>query len=224
MKIFSIEFTPIDRLNFQIRIQNNQLTGLRAKVQTYKMSQRVITDVRGYEPFNVGDWLSVVKYDNFKGEAIRDAMRETPVSFSPIGLHMKEKWGYLDVYQLLEKVLIDVRDNWHKDYINFGGSIPPMTEERLELKSRNFPFVMQLATYILHDRTILEQLRDEQSIMPMPKPGQDDWLIDENTNAMTRLEKMALRGKLSIEPLGQFDIITHRPRAEGEDTMDSPVI
>ena len=216
MKTFSIEFTDIDRLAFQVRIQNNQLTGLRVTYQVYKRTDRVVYDMKGFEPFNVGDWTTIVKYDNFKGEAHRDAMRLTPVTHSPFGLHMKESWGYLDVYQMLEKVLEDVKKNWQQDHGNYGKNLPALAEERTELARRNFPFTEELSRYILHDRTLLEQIDEGLGMMPMPKAGLDDWVIEQNTFAMNRIEKLALRGKLSIEQLGRLEIVTHRPRAEGE--------
>lgn len=218
MAPFYIEVTPDDRIFFDVRVQNAQLTGLRIKTQSYEPTDRVITDIRGFDPFNVGEWLTIVKYDNWKGPAVRDAMRPTPVAFSPLGMHVKEQWGFLDVYALLDKALQDIRDNWQKDYFNYGELTPP-SEQRIEHMKRDLPFVMELAHYIVHDRTILEQLQPEQAIMPLPHPGLDDWVIEQNTFAMNRTEKVALRGRLSIEALGTHQIITHRPRVEGEDII-----
>lgn len=218
MTLFYIEITGDDRLSFETRIQNNQLNALRIKRQIFERTDRVITDIKGFDPFNTGNWVTLVKYDNWKGEAVKDALKPTPVSFSPIGMHLKENWGFLDPFALVEAVINDIKEKGHKDYINYG-TLPPMSETRMAHFERNLVFVADLIRYIIHDRTILEQLNAEQSIMPMPQPGQDDWLIEENTNAMNRVEKLALRGRLSIEYLGNRQIITHRPRAAGEDIV-----
>jgi hypothetical protein len=218
MPSFLIEITGDDRLSFELRILNNQLSALRVKRQIYQKTDRVITDIKGFDPFNVGEWMTLVKYDNWKGESIKDALRPAPATFSPLGIHVKENWGFLDVYHLLDKLFADLQQNWQKDYINYGG-LPTLPPSRVEHFQRNLPFVSELAQYIIHDRSILELLKPEQSIMPLPKQGLDDWLIEENTNAMNRTEKVALRGRLSIETLGTHQIITHRPRSEGEDII-----
>ncbi len=218
MPLFYVEITGEDRLAIESRIQNNQLIALRIKRQIYQRTDRVITDIKGFEPFNVGEWLTLVKYDNWKGEAIKDALRPTPASFSPLGIHVKENWGFLDPFALLDKVFEDLKVNWEKDYINYG-TLPQLPPTRVEHFQRNLVFVSDLVRYVIHDRSILEKLAQDQAIMPLPQPGQDDWLIEENATAMNRIEKIALRGRLSIEMLGTRQIITHRPRAEGEDTM-----
>lgn len=220
MPIFHIEITGEDRLAVETRIQNNQLIALRIKRQIYQRTDRVVTDIKGFEPFNTGEWMTLVKYDNWKGEAIKDALRPTPASFSPLGIHVKENWGFLDPFTLLDKVFEDLKTNWQKDYINYG-TLPALDPGRVEHFQRNLPFVADLARYIMHDRTVLEQIGNEQSIMPMPHPGQDDWLIDENAKAMNRIEKLALRGRLSVETLGTRQIVTHRPRAEGENIVST---
>lgn len=220
MSVFFVEITGDDRLAITTRIQNNQLTAIRIKRQIYQRSDRVVTDIKGFEPFNVGEWLTLVKYDNWKGEAVKDALRPTPASFSPLGIHVKENWGFLDAYSLLDKVFEDLKDKWEVDYINYGG-LPTMEAKRMDHFQRNLPFVARLIAYVLNDRTVLDQLREEQAIMPMPQPGQDDWLIEVNAEAMNRVEKVALRGRLSIENLGTEQIITHHPRAEGEDVVST---
>lgn len=218
MPVFYIEITGDDRLAIESRLQNNQLIALRLKRQIYQRTDRVITDIKGFEPFNTGEWMTLVKYDNWKGEAIKDALRPTPAAFSPLGIHVKENWGFLDPFVLLDKVFEDLNTNWQNDYVNYG-TLPPMEANRVEHFKRNLPFAADLARYIVHDRTIMERIAPEQALMPMPQPGQDDWLIEENAVAMNRIEKLALRGRLSIEQLGTRQIITHRPRAEGEDTL-----
>ena len=220
MALFYVEITGDDRLSVEARIQNNQLNALRIKRQVYKRSNRVITDIKGFDPFNTGDWLTLVKYDNWKGESVKDSLRPTPVSFSPLGMHLKESWGFLDPFALLEKVFLDIKENWQKDYGNYG-TLPPMPPNQIEHFERNLVFVADLCRYIIHDRTIMDQLKNEQAIMPMPQSGQDDWLIEENASAMNRIEKLALRGRLSVESLGNRQIITHRPRATGEDIVST---
>ena len=197
MPNFSLEITGDDRLLITTRIQNNQLNGLRIKRQIYQRTDRVVTDIKGFEPFNLGEWITLVKYENWKGEAFKDALRPTPASYSPLGIHVKENWGYLDPYALLDKVFEDLKAHWQKDYINYG-TLPDMSATRIQHFERNLVFASDLAHYIVHDRTILEQLNEDQAIMPLPQPGQDDWLIEENTNAMNRVEKLALRGRLKI--------------------------
>ncbi len=220
MALFFVEITGEDRIAINTRIQNNQLSAIRVKRQIYQRSDRVVTDIKGFEPFNTGEWLTLVKYDNWKGEAVKDSLRPTPASFSPLGIHVKENWGFLDVFTLLDKMFADLKEKWETDYINYGG-LPEMEEQRKEHFQRNLPFVARLVGYVLNDFTILEQLRFEQAIMPMPQPGQDDWLIEVNAEAMNRVEKVALRGRLSIENLGTEQIITHHPRAEGEDIVST---
>jgi len=220
MPIFFVEITGDDRLSVETRLQGNQLNGIRVKRQVYQRTDRVVTDIKGFEPFNIGEWLTLVKYDNWKGEAVKDALRPTPASFSPLGIHVKENWGFLDPYALLDKLLENLQANWQKDYINYGG-LPALPATRIQHFERNLVFVADLLRYIIHDRTILEQLNPDQAIMPLPQPGQDDWLIEENTNAMNRVEKLALRGRLSIENLGTRQIITHRPRAADEDIVST---
>lgn len=222
MVLFHIEITGDDRLSFQIRVQNNQPSAIRIKRQIYQRTDRVITDIKGFEPFNIGNWMTIVKYDNWKGQAVKDALRPTPATFSsPLGMHVKEDWGFLDLYLLLDKTFEDLKDNWQKDYVNYGG-LPPLPPSRVEHFIRNLPFVAELAKYIVHDRSIFSQLKEEQSITPMPKTGLDDWVIEVNTEAMSRVEKLALRGRLSIEQLGTHEIITHRPRLDGENIIDNP--
>lgn len=221
MTLFYLEITGDDRISIMPRIQNNQLSAFRIKRQIYQRTDRVITDIKGFEPFNVGEWLTLVKYDNWKGEAVKDALRPTPASFSPLGIHVKENWGYLDPFALLDKVFMDLKEHWQKDYINYSG-LPDMSATRIDHFQRNLPFVADLARYIVHDRTIMDQLREEQGLMPMPQPGQDDWLIEENATAMNRVEKIALRGRMSIEELGTQQIITHHPRIDNEDIVSKP--
>ena len=216
--MFYLEITGEDRLAIETRVQNNQLIALRVKRQIYQRTDRVVTDIKGFEPFNTGEWMTLVKYDNWKGEAVKDALRPTPAAFSPLGIHVKENWGFLDPFVLLDKVFEDLKVNWQKDYINYG-TLPPMEAGRIEHFNRNLPFAADLAQYVVHDRTILERLAPDQAIMPMPQPGQDDGLIEENAVAMNRIEKLALRGRLSIEQLGTRQIITHLPRVEGEDIL-----
>ncbi len=221
MPLFYLEITGDDRLSIMPRIQNNQLSAFRIKRQVYQRTDRVVTDIKGFEPFNIGEWLTLVKYDNWKGEAVKDSLRPTPASFSPLGIHVKENWGYLDPFALLDKVFLDLKSHWQKDYINYGG-LPEMSATRIDHFERNLSFVADLARYIVHDRTIMDQLREEQALMPMPQPGQDDWLIEENATVMNRVEKIALRGRLSIEDLGTQQIITHHPRADNEDIVSKP--
>lgn len=223
MSIFYVEITAEDRLSIQSRIQNNQLNALRIKRQVYERSDRVVTDAKGFEPFNVGNWTTLVKYENWKGTAFKDALRPTPATFSPIGIHVKEEWGVLDPYALVDKTFEDLKAHWQTDYINYG-TLPPLAPSRIEHFERNLSFVRELVQYIMHDRTIFEQIEEERSIMPLPKAGQDDWLIEENTNAMNRVEKLALRGRLSVEDLGNLQIITHRPRQKGEDIVSSDTL
>lgn len=218
MPVFFVEITGEDRLSIESRIQNNQLNALRIKRQIYQRTDRVITDIKGFEPFTTGEWLTLVKYDNWKGEAVKDALRPTPASFSPLGIHVKENWGFLDPFALLDRTFEDLKQNWQKDYINYG-TLPALAPTRIEHFQRNLLFAADLARYIVHDRSILEKLSPDQAIMPMPQPGQDDWLIEENANAMNRIEKLALRGRLSVETLGTRQIITHRPRMDGEDIV-----
>ncbi|MGV3526091.1 MAG: hypothetical protein ACO1RX_17865 [Candidatus Sericytochromatia bacterium] len=218
MAVIYLDITGDDRLALEARIQGNQLNALRLKRQIYQRTSRVVTDIKGFEPFNTGEWMTLVKYDNWRGEAVKDALRPTPASFSPLGIHVKEQWGYLDPFALLERVFEDLKSHWQKDYINYG-TLPGMAPSRVQHFERNLPFVADLARYIVHDRTILDQVRPDSSVMPLPLPGQDDWLIEENTTAMNRTEKVALRGRLSIEKLGTRQIITHRPRVEGEDIV-----
>lgn len=218
MAVIYLDITGDDRLALEARIQGNQLNALRLKRQIYQRTSRVVTDIKGFEPFNTGEWMTLVKYDNWRGEAVKDALRPTPASFSPLGIHVKEQWGYLDPFALLERVFEDLKNHWQKDYINYG-TLPGMAPSRVQHFERNLPFVADLARYIVHDRTILDQVRPDSSVMPLPLPGQDDWLIEENTTAMNRTEKVALRGRLSIEKLGTRQIITHRPRVEGEDIV-----
>lgn len=203
---------------FSIKEQNNQLVAMRMKRQSYQKSSRVVTDIKGFEPFNTGEWLTLVKYDNWKGETFKNALRPSPVNFSPLGIHVKENWGFLDVYALLDRALEDLKLNWQKDYINYG-TLPPLPETQIDHFERNLVFVADLARYILHDRSILAQIVPESGIMPIPPQGQDDWLIEVNTEAMSRIEKLALRGRLSMESLGNRQIITHRPRGEDEDIV-----
>lgn len=218
MAVIYLDITGDDRLALEARIQGNQLNALRLKRQIYQRTSRVVTDIKGFEPFNTGEWMTLVKYDNWRGEAVKDALRPTPASFSPLGIHVKEQWGYLDPFALLERVFEDLKSHWQKDYINYG-TLPGMAPSRIQHFERNLPFVADLARYMVHDRTILDQVRPDSSVMPLPLPGQDDWLIEENTTAMNRTEKVALRGRLSIEKLGTRQIITHRPRIEGEDIV-----
>jgi len=224
MPLFFIEVTGDDRISFDIKIQNNQPTAIRIKRQLYQRTDRVITDIKGFEPFNVGNWMTIVKYDNWKGQAFKDAFKPTPATFSsPLGMHLKVDWGFLDIYLLLDKVFDDLKDNWAKDYHNYG-TLPPLPPSRIDHFVRNLPFVSEIAKYIIHDLSILQQLGQEQAIMPLPKVGLDDWLIEVNTECMNRTDKIALRGRLSIEQLGTHQIITHRARSEGENILDTPTI
>ena len=105
---FYVEFTGDDRIKFESKTAGNKIKGLRIKYQTSIKTAKVNYSIVGVEPFFEYEWVTVVKYDNLKGEAIKDLMRPTPVAFSPHGLHIKESWGMLDNSAFLEKVMSDI--------------------------------------------------------------------------------------------------------------------
>ncbi|MFN8674130.1 MAG: hypothetical protein U0457_18870 [Candidatus Sericytochromatia bacterium] len=211
---FYIEFTGDDRIKFEPKMSGNRMKGLRIKFQSAIKTQKVNYSVVGVEPFFEYEWLTVVKYDNLKGEAIKDLMKPTPVSFSPHGLHIKESWGVLDNKTFIEKTIQDLKKNWVELKIKYDDKLPPTESEKKVTGDKNLLRTEVLVRFLFSEtpNAVLEQnkIYPNQTVIPVPNPEEDDWLLEQNSVAANRIEKRAHMGDPDMISLGDIKVLTYQ--------------
>ncbi|GIW21842.1 MAG: hypothetical protein KatS3mg068_0849 [Candidatus Sericytochromatia bacterium] len=215
---FYIEFTADDRIKFEPKVKNNQLQGLRIKYQTARKTDKVNYSVKGFEPFFEYEWLTVVKYENLKGMATKDLMRPTPVTFSPHGLHVKESWGNLNNKDFIKKFLDDMK-YWEENRTKYGENLLPVTSERREIANKNLVRTSKFVTFIFDENNVQSKMANNliypnQTLVPIPEPEEDDWLLEQNSIAFNRIDKRAHKGDPDIISIGPFKVLTYQRSGE----------
>lgn len=215
---FYIEFTGDDRIRFEPKVKNNQLQGLRIKYQTSRKTSKVNYSVTGFEPFFEYEWLTIVKYENLKGTATKDLMRPTPVTFSPHGLHVKESWGSLDNKTFILKFLEDMK-YWSENRTKYGENLPVVNSERKEIADKNLLRISKFVKFLFDEnntesRMSYSLIYPNQTLVPIPEAGEDDWMLEQNSIALNRIEKRATKGDPDIVNIGPFKVLTYQTSGE----------
>src|SRR5690606_21440445 len=164
------------------------------------------------------DWLTVVKYDNLKGDALKDLMKPTPVTFSPHGLHVKESWGRLNNMELLKRVIENLQKNWQEDRYKYDEKLPPVDENKIYAAENNLPRVGKLLEFLFHTNNPqglqeLKKIYFEQIIIPVPEPGEDEYLLELNSVSANRVEKRAIFGDPDFIYIGPVKVLTYQEPA-----------
>jgi hypothetical protein len=215
---FYIEFTPEDRIRFEPKFFNGTIRGLRIKYQVARKTEKVNYSMTGFEPFFEYEWLTVAKYENLKGEALKDLMRPTLVTFSPHGLHMKESWGVLDDNAFINRVLLDLK-GWVENRSKYDSALGNVSDEYREIGASNMVRVVKFVNF-LFDFTSAESIDSfnkiykGQSLIPIPMPEEDEWILEQNSISAHRIEKMAHRGDPDILSYGPFRVLTYQRSGE----------
>lgn len=217
---FYIEFTGDDRIRIEPKSRNNQLQGFRVKYQTARKTSKVNYSVTGFDPFFEYEWLTIVKYENLKGTATKDLMRPTPVTFSPHGLHVKESWGVLDNKEFLSKVLDDMK-LWIENRTKYGENLSIVDTDRKEIGNKNLIRISKFINFIFDENSIEAKkannsIYTNQTLVPVPEPGEDDWILEQNSVAFNRVEKRASKGEPDILTMGIFKVMTYQTSGEEE--------
>lgn len=215
---FYIEFTGDDRIKFEPKIVSGEIKGYRIKYQVGKKTEKVNYSVAGFEPFFNYEWLTVVKYENLKGEAIKDFMRPTPVTFSPHGLHVKESWGVIDNHQFLAKVMLDMK-NWVETRTKYDVAFSNVSDAHKEIGADNMQRVVQMVNFLFNTSSedsiiALNSIYPGQTLIPIPRPEENDWILEQNSIAANRIEKRAFRGDPDIVIYGNFRVLTYQKSGE----------
>lgn len=199
-----LEFTADDRLLLELRPP-----GIRLRYDTYRASKKVNYNVQGYDPFFEGEWLSIVRYDNLRGTALREIIRPTTITQSPFGLRVKDDWGPMGSDALLEKAVLDIREHWDAWRLNYDSSLPAVLMDRKTVAQRNLDLALPL---------LKSWLKAPWQGEPwVPAPGQDAWLLEQNSNAMNRIDKKAVRGEVVVGEREGLQLLTHHrdtPKSE----------
>lgn len=220
-KAFYVEFTYEDRIKIETKTTSTgQLKGLRIKYQTAKKTAKVNYSTVGFDPFFEYDWLTIVKYENLKGEAIRDFMKPTPVTFSPHGLHLKESWGVISTEEFVAKILNDMKE-WSETRKKYDDSLSPIENDRKVMSERNLVRVSNFIKYILSFKdadaiNAYNNIYNNQTLIPIPMPEEDDWLLEQNSISANRIEKRAHRGDPDIVSYGRYRVLTYQRSGEEE--------
>lgn len=217
---FYIEFTPEDRIRFEPKLNNGTMRGLRIKYQVAKKTDKVNYSTTGFEPFFEYDWLTVVKYENLKGEAIKDLLRPTLVTLSPHGLHLKESWGVLDDQSFINKVLADLK-GWVEHRSKYDSALGNVSDDYKEIGSSNMVRVIKLVNFLFNFSNPesvenFNRIYKGQSLIPIPMPEEDEWILEQNSISAHRIEKMAHRGDPDILTYGSTRVLTYQ--RSGEDS------
>jgi hypothetical protein len=215
---FYIEFTGDDRIRIEPKSRNNQLQGLRIKYQSARKTSKVNYSVKGFEPFFEYEWLTIVKYENLKGNATKDLMRPTPVTFSPHGLHVKESWGTLDNKSFISKVFEDMK-YWVENRTKYGENLEIINKERKEIGDKNLLRVYKFVKFLFDEnnresKVAYDTICPNQTLVPIPQPEEDDWLLEQNSIAFNRIEKRAYKGDPDIINIGPFRVLTYQISGE----------
>jgi hypothetical protein len=198
------EFTGDDRITLDVGGR-----GLIIRYETYRQLGKVNYSVKGYEPFFEGEWLPIARFDNRKGYAQREVVRPTPMAYSALGLHFKDNWGNLKPEELFEKAIADIVANWEGYRSNYDGSLPPITDDRRKQAEENLKLLHPALLLLIRDENARRAIPDGMSFTPSPK--HNDWLLEQNTLAIARIYKKAIRGELTFKMIGDLRIITHEP-------------
>ncbi|MBC7474002.1 MAG: hypothetical protein H7263_06890 [Candidatus Sericytochromatia bacterium] len=215
---FYIEFTGDDRLRIEPKMINNQLKSFRIKYQAAKKTDKVNYSVEGFEPFFEYEWLTIVKYDNLKGESIKDFMRPTPVTFSPHGLHVKESWGMIDNMQFLNNVMIDMK-YWVETRTKYDLVMGNISDQQKEVGNNNMLRTVKLVNFLFNFSSIesvnaFNNIYTGQTLIPIPLPEEDDWTLEQNSIAANRIEKRAIKGDPDILVYGAFRALSYQRSGE----------
>lgn len=215
---FYVEFTGEDRIRFDPKLINGTMRGLRIKYQVAKKTDKVNYSTTGFDPFFEYEWLTVVKYENLKGEAIKDLMRPTLVTFSPHGLHLKESWGVLEDLDFINKVLFDLR-GWVENRSKYDSVLGNVSDENREVGANNMVRVMKFVNFLFnfgHPASVeaFNKIYNGQSLIPIPEPGEDEWILEQNSISAHRIEKIAHRGDPDILMFGNFRVLTYQNSGE----------
>lgn len=210
---FYIEFTGDDRIRFEPKVSNNRIRGLRIKYQTSIKTTKVNYSTVGVEPFFEYEWVNIVKYDNLKGEAIKDLTRPTPVSFSPHGLHIKESWGELNNQAFVEKTINDIK-SWVDLRIKYDSNLAEISSERKVIGDKNILRSIPTIRFLFHENTnsteALNKIYTNQVLIPIPNPEEDDWILEQNSIAANRIEKRAHMGDPDIITISNVRFLTYQ--------------
>jgi hypothetical protein len=220
---FFLEFTAEDRIKFEPKIINGDFKGLRAKYQSAKKLDKVNYSVVGFDPFFEYEWLTVVKYDNMKGDAVKDLLRPTPVTFSPLGLHVKESWGRLDNRQFVARIMEDLK-GWVDLRIKANETLAPVDTDRNTIGERNLVRAAKLVNFLFDFQNpesieAFNKIYEGQTLIPIPEPEEDDWILEENSVGANRIEKRAHRGDPDILSYGPFKVLSYQ--RSGEESQDN---
>jgi hypothetical protein len=218
---FYLDFTPEDRIKFEPKINNGEFRGLRIKYQSAKKLDKVNYSTVGFDPFFEWDWLTIVKYENMKGEAIKDLMRPSLVSYSPHGLHVKENWGKLDNLQFIAKVIDDLK-NFVDHRIKYDETLSVVDADRKTIADRNLVRVGKLANFIFdlskpESVEAFNNIYEGQTLVSVPEPEEDDWILEENSIGANRVEKRAHRGPPDFLYYGPFRVLTYERSGEDQE-------
>ncbi len=215
---FYVEFTAEDRLRFEPKLIGGKMRGIRVKYQVAKKLEKVNYSMTGYDPFFEYEWNTIVKYENIKGEALKDLLRPTLVNYSPHGLHVKESWGVLDDNQFITKVMLDVK-NWKENRIKYDSNLAIKNDETIEIGTKNIIRVTEFVNYIFNFSSpdsveSFNKIYAGQSLIPIPDPGEDEWMLEQNSISAHRVEKVAHRGDPDILSYGKFKTLTFQRSGE----------
>jgi len=53
-----------------------------------------------------------------------------------------------------------------------------------------------------------------QTLVPIPEPEEDDWLLEQNSIAFNRIDKRAHKGDPDIVSIGPFKVLTYQTSGE----------
>lgn len=215
---FYIEFTADDRIKFEPKINNGNFKGLRVKYQSSKKLEKVNYSVVGIEPFFEYDWVTVVMYDNLKGDAVKDLMRTSSISYSPHGLHVKESWGKLNNLQFIAKIMEDMK-NWVDHRIKSDETLPPVDPDRMTVGDRTLARAAKFVNFLFdfnnpEGAEAFGNIYEAQTLIPIPLPEEDDWILEETSIGANRIDKRAHKGDPDIVYYGAYPVLTYQRSGE----------
>lgn len=215
---FYIEFTAEDRIRFEPKLIGGNMKGLRIKYQVAKKLEKVNYSMTGFDPFFEYEWNTIVKYENLKGEALKDLMRPTAVTYSPHGLHVKESWGMIDDNQFINKVMLDMK-NWVENRSKYDSALGIVSDESKEIGANNMMRVVRFVNFLFNFSNpqsveSFNRIYNGQSLIPIPNPEEDEWMLEQNSISAHRIEKMAHRGDPDILTYGPFRVLTYQRSGE----------
>jgi hypothetical protein len=209
------EFTGDDRITLDVGSR-----GIIIRYETYRQLGKVNYSVKGYEPFFEGEWLPIARYDTRKGYAQREVVRPT-LAYSALGLSFKENWGDLKAEELFEKAITEIAAHWEGFRSNYDSALPVVTDERRKAADENLKLLHPALLLLIRDENARKGIPEGMNFTPSPK--HNDWLLEQNTLAMARIAKKAIRGELTFRMIGDLRIITHDPHpVEAADAPASP--